>query len=362
MMNGTLETWNIPEQDSEFLTFEFLDVRAPVEYSEGHFPSSENIPLLNDEERALVGTTYKKKGQEAALEMGHKLVSGTVKDLRLQAWLHHLQQNPKRMILCFRGGLRSQTVQRWCADEGLHRPRVQGGYKAVRQHLIKRTQELAGSAKILILSGATGSGKTAGLKELQQKNDNFQALDLESLANHRGSAFGERPGGQPRQAQFENNLVCTWMKVNARNPESYLALEDESRSIGHVAIPDALFEKMRASEIVLIEENIEARAKHILQEYILELEEPQRPAAFESFKQSTKRIERKLGNARCSEILKDIESNRQNLEANLVWITKLLKWYYDPLYEASLKRRNPKIAFQGPRTEALEYLAQNCKL
>ena len=192
-------------------------------------------------------------------------------------------------------------------------------------------------------------------------------LDLEDLANHRGSAFGEKPGGQVRQATWENKLAVAWMKVNAKNPDGCLALEDESRLIGHLAIPDVVFDKLRSSEVVYIEENPQNRALHILKEYVLDQDPAQRSLAFESFKKSTQRIEKKLGNARCQEILKDITEcqalaqNEQRLEQNLVWIAKLLTWYYDPLYLESWERRKPKVAFRGPRQEALAYIREKCQ-
>src|SRR5690554_130639 len=118
-----------------------MDTRAPIEFIQGSFPTASNLPLMNDEERAAVGTCYKKKGQAAAIKLGHQLVSGETKQARLEAWLSYIKANPKGYLYCFRGGMRSQLVQEWLHQAGVDYPRIKGGYKALRQFLIQNTEQ-----------------------------------------------------------------------------------------------------------------------------------------------------------------------------------------------------------------------------
>ena len=165
-----------------------IDVRAECEYHDGHIPHSANLPLLTDDERKKVGTCYKRKGQEAAITLGTELVSGDARKERMTAWIRFIADNPTAVILCFRGGLRSQTVQKWLAESGLQRPLIRGGYKALRRHLLRTTIRVASEKKIIIVAGKTGTGKTHLINNLTR------SVDLEGLANHRGSAFGRARG------------------------------------------------------------------------------------------------------------------------------------------------------------------------
>ena len=178
-----------------------LDTRAPVEFELGAFPTSCNLPLMSDDERRVVGTCYKTSGQDAAIELGHKLVSGLVKARRVESWLHFFKQHPEAVLYCFRGGLRSRITQQWLSEHGVGVPRVQGGYKALRRFVLEQLEQLPQCYQALVISGRTGSGKTRFLQHYQQKTD------LECLANHRGSAFGPQVTPQPTQIAFENALA-----------------------------------------------------------------------------------------------------------------------------------------------------------
>jgi len=342
--------------------FSFLDVRAPVEFAEGSLPDSINSPLLSDEERKQIGIIYKKEGPTAAIALGHKLVSGKIKEERLQAWLEDLKKNPNRLITCFRGGLRSKTVQEWCFDAGVARPRVEGGYKALRQFLMQAVDDFSSQGSLIVISGATGSAKTKLIRRLQaQKKD---VLDLELYAHHRGSAFGSYLEPQPAQATFENRLAAQILKL--KNQKNVL-IEDESRLIGKSVQPESLFQLLRKSPIVLVEEPIQKRVENTFDDYILNSainsdEEAKANPIFDRYLTSTKRIEKKLGGLRCQEVMKDIEMSRQDylrgrgIESNKVWIEKLLHWYYDPLYFGSLQNREPQQLFKGTWQEVYEYL------
>src|SRR5471032_2751077 len=173
-----------------------MDVRAPVEFDKGAFPGVINLPLMNDLEREKVGTCYKQQGQQAAIELGHRLVSGSIKEQRIQAWADFARARPDGLLYCFRGGLRSQLTQQWLKTEaGIDYPRVINGYKAMRTYLIEVTDNAVAECDLVLVGGLTGSGKTEVLAQL----DN--ALDLEGHATIAAPALaGTRPRSRRRSA------------------------------------------------------------------------------------------------------------------------------------------------------------------
>ena len=151
-----------------------MDARAPVEFGKGAFPGVLNLPLMNDVERQKVGTSYKQQGQEAAIKLGHQLVSGELKAERIAAWAAFAKAHPDGYLYCFRGGLRSQITQQWLKDEaGIEYPRVIGGYKAMRTFLLETTEQAVAQCDFVIVGGLTGTGKTEVLAQLAN------SLDLE---------------------------------------------------------------------------------------------------------------------------------------------------------------------------------------
>ena len=178
-----------------------IDVRAPIEYEKGAFLNSFNLPILDNEERHIIGICYKEKGNEEATKLGYKLVSGKVKEDRLNSWIEFIKSNPSTMLYCFRGGSRSRIAQEWITDAlGKEIYRLEGGYKAFRNYLISSLSIENQNYKPIVLTGFTGSGKTIVLKEIEN------SIDLEGIANHRGSSFGAHANPQPTQINFENNL------------------------------------------------------------------------------------------------------------------------------------------------------------
>lgn len=312
----------------------WIDVRAPVEFSAGAVPGAINLPLLSNEERHRIGITYKQQGREAAVKLGHELVSGEVKETRLRAWLE-ASQDVGTIIYCFRGGLRSQITQSWLREAGVSRPIITGGYKALRRFLLGILEQRI--PELEVVSGPTGSGKTTFLHASGKP-----FLDLEELAAHRGSAFGAMDRAQPSQADFENALALAILRL----PKGEKVLvENESRLIGHCYIPELFFHKMKASPKIHLEKPFEERVENIFRDYILESRLGQKNdlSRFDDFRKSVIAISRKLGGARAQEILQDLDLCRKEFETerkldrNRVWIGKLLEWYYDPLY-----RRAPK--------------------
>jgi tRNA 2-selenouridine synthase len=339
-----------------------IDVRAPIEFRQGHLPNAVNLPILTDEERALIGTTYKKQGNAAAVKLGYELVSGEVKASRVQAWVRFIKKNPNTVLYCFRGGQRSQITQKWLSENGLERPIIKGGYKLARNFLMDEIKRFSNNYSYLIISGTTGSGKTAFLN---QTKEDHPSIDLEALANHRGSAFGAMSTAQPSQINFENNLALSLMQLEPRLNKRAL-LEDESLTIGRCVIPKIFFDKMRSSEVIFLQEPLEQRVQNIFKDYIMNSaigrNEQAALEVFNQYKNSVRAIAKKLGALRAQEILEILEkcekeyTEQAQLSLNSEWIEKLLTYYYDPLYTNSIERRQVKILFKGNRAECEDYL------
>ncbi|GGO77009.1 tRNA 2-selenouridine synthase [Marinobacterium nitratireducens] len=344
-----------------------IDTRAPVEFAKGAFPASVNLPLMTDDERASVGTCYKREGQQAAIELGHRLVSGEVKDQRVAAWVDFARRHPDGYLYCWRGGLRSQTCQQWMREAGREYPRIQGGYKAMRRFLIEQFERICAQRAFLLLGGRTGCNKTALIEELPQ------AVDLEALAHHRGSSFGRRPGGQPTQLDFENALAIDLLKAEHRAPVRDgrpILLEDEGRLVGRCALPPLLQRVMEASPIVVLEVPLEERIEHSYRNYILhKLEEWQQRTGeeqgFDAFAddltQSLYRVRKRLGGVRYRELAamlaRALEAHRGGRpDAHRDWIRLLLQDYYDPMYDYQLGKRAGQILFRGDRSAVRHYL------
>ena len=329
----------------------YLDVRAEQEFAAGSMPGSTNLPILNDEERRKVGTCYSKHGREAAIDLGESLVSGETKASRILAWGQFAQQNPQAMICCARGGMRSEYAQRWLREVGINLERVPGGYKALRNECLQILQSVPALLSPILLGGRTGSGKTDLLLEYEQ------AIDLEGLANHRGSAFGATDTAQPSQATMENHLA---QKLASFSPAQCVLFEDESRAIGSRSIPLPLYEAMSQAPILVLELDRAARAERIFDEYVakaLDLETPE--ALHKRYSDSLNRIRKRLGGLNHDKIAEEI--NRafkiSTREAHLEWIGSLLADYYDPLYDHGLEGKQARICFRGPRQAVKKWLS-----
>lgn len=348
----------------------FVDVRAPIEFIEGHLPGSENLFLLSDDERARIGTCYKHSGREAAVQLGYKIVSGENRDLKIQKWQSYFEKNPQSIVYCARGGLRSKISSEWISElriPGVELRRLSGGLKEARRLILQSFAEFTAKKTVTILTGMTGSAKTHSLLSLK---DRLPVIDLEGLAHHRGSAFGAWDIPQPRQMNFENALYVEILRLDNRfrNSKSVL-IEDESRTVGLCVVPEAFFQKIRSSPVVLIEEALEIRVQNIFKDYISETaigksDGERALQVFAKYKKSLQSIQRKLGGLRTQEIAQDLQASEREfvehrgLDSNRVWIEKLLKYYYDPMYSGSLNQRDPKILFKGTRQEAEQYLLQ----
>jgi tRNA 2-selenouridine synthase len=339
----------------------FLDVRSQGEEEAGTFSGVKNLPLLTDEERHLVGLCYHEKGTEEAVALGHQLVSGKTKEKRIQAWINFILKKKPHAIFCWRGGMRSEISQRWLKESGCDIPRVRGGYKAIRNVLTSIFDKV--EFPMIVISGKTGVGKTKFLKSLRNQDS---VIDLEGLAHHRGSAFGEELLSQPSQATFENNLALQlFYKQKAAN----FILEAESRAIGRVHIPPSFFSAMQNARFLILKIPLEDRISNIVDEYVKEPWErfkttEENPALFlENYllKPITK-IKDRLGGARfqeCSQLVTEaccIPQKKEDFSLHRLWIEKILSYYYDPYYEKYEERHSANIIGQGSPKELLRIL------
>lgn len=345
-----------------------MDVRAPVEFARGSFPGAVNLPLMNDIERQKVGTCYKQKGQDAAIALGHQLVSGDVKAQRIAHWAAFAKAHPYGYLYCFRGGLRSRITQEWLKTEaGIEYPRIIGGYKAMRAWLLQTLEQQLRDCRFVVVGGLTGTGKTDVLAALGN------AIDLEALANHRGSSFGKRVHGQPAQIDFENRLIINVLKRQVLGLDTFV-LEDESRLIGSCALPLPFHYAMQTFPVVWLEDSFEARVERILRDYVISL-----AAEFNTvygpdegfvrfagrLRDSLKNIVKRLGHARYAHIAALLDAaltlHAQNGEIGLhqEWIRALLNEYYDPMYASQRERKQSRIVFRGDHHAVIAWLQQH---
>lgn len=329
-----MSSWNDPELQNLFLNkTPLIDVRSPGEFRDGSLPASVNLPIMNDEERAAVGTCYKLHGQESAIKLGHELVSGKIKEERIEKWRDYIRQHPAAEVFCFRGGLRSQITCQWI---DLGKKPIPGGYKRMRRFFLSWIDE-APLPDLIRVGGPTGSLKTTFIQE-------FIHIDLEELANHRGSAFGNR-GPQPSQITFENNLALEIMKLRGKK----IVVEDESAMMGKIAIPKRLFQHQRLSHMVVLETPFEERVKNIFETYV-------RGNTEEFFLQSLDRIKKSLGGVNYAKIQNEMKAAFAAASGHETWISSLLRDYYDPIYNRDLDRQAALILKRGTRDELREFL------
>ena len=236
-----------------------IDVRAPAEFARGALPGAVNLPILTNDERAAVGTAYKNDGREAAVALGHRLVHEEVKHERIAAWRDFAGRHPLAAVYCWRGGLRSEMAQRWLGESGVALPRVAGGFKALRRFCLEILERSA-ARRFVVVGGRTGSGKTQVVQAVANH------IDLETLANHRGSSFGGHLTPQPPPVGFENALAVALLKLDANAP---VVVEDESRTIGRLAIPELIYDAMQRAPIVVLEVNRATRIENIYREYVV---------------------------------------------------------------------------------------------
>lgn len=297
-----------------------LDVRSPGEYKHAHIPGACSLPLFTDEERKIVGTAYKQENREQAIKLGLDFFG--VKMRKMVEEVEQLSSNSKTVLVhCWRGGMRSAGVA-WLLDlYGFKVFTLAGGYKKYRNYVLD-TFRLP--FQFNILGGYTGSGKTELLKALKERGE--KVIDLEGIANHKGSAFGNiGMPPQPGQEMFENLLAKELRKSLEGQPESPVWLEDESQRIGLVNIPGELWKTMRQSPVYFLDIPFEERLKHIVQEY--------GQLAPEKLADAIGRISQKLGNLNAKTAILLLN------EGKITESFDILLKYYDKHYFKSLHNR-----------------------
>ena len=341
-----------------------IDVRAPVEFNKGAFPTATNLPLMNDEERHLIGIRYKEQGNTSAVELGKELVT-PLKQERVKAWSDFVQAHPDAYLYCFRGGQRSQISQAWLKEVGITIPRLKGGYKAFRGFLMSESERIGAETKTLILGGRTGSGKTLLLHELTN------SIDLEGLANHRGSSFGGFTSEQPSQIDFEDALGYALIKHESQG-DRHLVIEDESHNIGRIYIPKPIFHHLKKGELVILHTPMSERVDIIFDEYVTEAlkdytlryADEATTKWFHDAMDALERIRKRIGYERYIDIKKAFEDafstqlKTGNTTEHKNWIEILLREYYDPMYDYQIEKSEIPIVFEGNYEELLGYFKE----
>jgi tRNA 2-selenouridine synthase len=297
-----------------------VDVRAPIEYLKGHVPNAINIPLFEDSERAEIGTLYKHQGKDTAVSRGLEIVSPKMTAFVNQ--VKSLSKNKKVFVYCFRGGMRSNSFAWLMNTSGLEASIMKGGYKAFRNYALEYFEQ---ERKIILLGGKTGSGKTDILKKLTAYN--FQMVDLESIAHHKGSAFGAiNEQKQNPQQVFEHELYNQLSMLDCNLP---VLLEDEAQTIGFNKLPHGLWQQMKQSTIIKIEIPFELRVQKLVEDYTT--------VDIEALKSCIVKISQQLGTLNTKFCLQYLD------EKNLSDVARLSLVYYDRAYEFSYKNKKQPI-------------------
>jgi len=293
------------------------DVRSPSEFTAGHIPGAFNIPIFSDKERELVGIKYKKEGRIPAIKEGLDLASPQI-SVKLDQALKSAADN-QLLVHCWRGGMRSEAMAWLFSMAGINTNVLDGGYKSYRHFILEKLSE---QRKVIVLGGLTGSSKTHLLNHL--KGLGQQVIDMEGLANHKGSAFGslgQLP--QPSTEQFANLLYDEWKRSD---PEAPVWLEDESRNIGTVFMPENLYENMQKAPAIIIMMDVKTRLPRLVEEY----------SKFprESLITSILKISKRLGGDNTRDAISAVETG------DFAKAIEIALLYYDKAYMFGLTRKS----------------------
>jgi len=314
-----------------------IDVRSPSEFEAGHISGASNIPLFDDEERAVVGISYKQQGKIPAIEKGLDIIGPKMTELAKRA--KSMTSNKKIRVYCWRGGMRSEKMAWLFELVGLKAWVLEGGYKAYRNSLLEDFSKIK---KLIVLQGPTGSGKTDILHKMIKRGE--QVIDLEKRANHKGSAFGSIGlGQQPTTMQFQNDIYNDLIRLDT---SKRIWVEGESLSIGKVYLPESLWETMNESAVVEIDLPKEIRAERLTAEYGVHDLEP--------LAESIRKITRRFGPDRTTKALELLEKNK------LYEVALMLLDYYDKGYKYSKEKyKKPALGRVESQTANPETNAKN---
>jgi tRNA 2-selenouridine synthase len=294
-----------------------IDVRTPAEFEKGHIPSAYNLPLMDNVERAIIGTIYKQAGKQPAILKGLEYAGPRLKEMVKAA--KKIPNKGTLLVHCWRGGMRSGFYAWILEFYGFQVFTLRGGYKSFRTRILKQFSE---EINLIVVGGKTGSGKTYVLEELKKQGE--QIIDLEKIAHHKGSSFGgigQAP--PPSQEVFENILGMQLMKLDRKRK---IWIEDESRTIGHKVIPINLWNQMRAAEMFFLDIPFEKRLLHIVGDY--------GKCERQELINATERIRKRLGDEQCNAAISALMDN--NYEEAFSYSLK----YYDKAYLHNVKSRD----------------------
>jgi tRNA 2-selenouridine synthase len=302
-----------------------VDVRSENEFSLGHIRGAINIPILNNEERIIVGTTYKTQGQHIAIEEGFRLVGPRLYDMVRET--EKVANGKEILVHCWRGGMRSGNFCQFVGMAGIRTQSLQGGYKSYRQ---KAHESFLQPFQFTLISGCTGSGKSDVLREL--KNQGEQVLDLEGLANHKGSAFGGLlMPPQPTTEQFENELFEEILQLDL---SKRIWVEDESIAIGKIFLPHPIWQQMNKSPMIKMEVDKKVRVERLVNEY--------GPARQEDFLKAMSQITTKLGGQHYN------AAKEKYLQGDISATIDILLTYYDKAYLGGIEKRKARVSLSLP--------------
>jgi len=299
-----------------------IDARSPAEYAEDHLPGAENWPVLDDEQRRIVGTLFKQVSPLQARKVGGAMVARNIAS-HLERWVADKPREWRPLVYCWRGGQRSGTLAWFLGQVGFRTAQLQGGYKGFRAIVRQDLQTWPQRFDFRVLCGRTGSGKTRLLQALTEAG--AQTLDLEALAGHRGSVLGGWPGRpQPSQKRFD---TCVWQAMAGFDPARPVYVEGESRKIGLLRVPEALILQLREhGRCIRVELDEPARLRLLLQEY----------GHFADDVDGFNRMLEGLTELRGRETVQGWQAQARAGQWPQVF-AELMQRHYDPLYERSLR-------------------------
>jgi tRNA 2-selenouridine synthase len=304
-----------------------LDARSPSEFAEDHLPAAQSAPVLDDAQRAMIGTLHKQVGAFEAKRIGAALVSRNIAAL-LEGMLADKPRDWRALVYCWRGGNRSGSLATVLARVGWRIAIVQGGYREFRRRVIADLAVRPGELRFVVVAGRTGSGKSLLLERLAERG--AQVLDLERLAAHRGSVLGRLPGqAQPSQKRFETRV---WERLRNFDPSRPVFVESESRKVGQCQVTDTLIHAMRASRCVVVDAPDPVRVDLLMRDYRHLMEAPQELAG---------RLEALVpmhGRAVVDGWLATAHAGMWD-----VFVAALLHAHYDPAYDRSMQRNFPAL-------------------
>jgi tRNA 2-selenouridine synthase len=319
----------IPDRLESFLAHGFdtvIDVRSPAEFEEDRIPGAINLPVLDNEERARVGTIYKQESPFKARKLGAALVFRNAAN-HIERHLAHHEGGWRPLVYCWRGGQRSGSFTWMLREIGWRAEVVPGGYRTYRRLVTGYLYDTPLRHHLVQLGGYTGTAKTALLPRLQDRG--VQVLDLEGLARHRGSLLGEMPGGQPAQKGFESDLARALCALDPARP---VVVEAESSKIGQINLPPALWDAMKVASWVEVSAPIAARAEYLAQ-------------AYDDMLSDGVRLREKLAPLRYHRGHEVVDRWEAMIDAGdrLALCRALAEDHYDPAYRSSMRAHVPQV-------------------